>query len=237
MRFISCPVYRDVDAGGNPAAGWRTNGRPAAASTSAMRRPSRTGTTKSWSRAARHRSRRGVCGGIVLRARARLRAAGQLHARHAAGRGHDGPGGCSRCRRATCGRSRRHATVPAPPYSGPGRSTSCSISIAAFVVYQLERLSARRGVHLHSRRPAARSGRDRLGGDRPDRSLGSPPRGGSGNRESPCRASIREALIRLGVRPEMIQVKWRTGATPTAADGADGLIEPSRRRVDIEVTP
>ena len=48
---------------------------------------------------------------------------------------------------------------------------------------------------------------------------------------------IREALIRLGVRPEMIQVKWRTGATPTAADGADGLIEPSRRRVDIEVTP
>jgi hypothetical protein len=28
---------------------------------------------------------------------------------------------------------------------------------------------------------------------------------------------------------------WRTGAQPSDAEGADGLAEPSRRRVDIEV--
>jgi outer membrane protein OmpA-like peptidoglycan-associated protein len=43
------------------------------------------------------------------------------------------------------------------------------------------------------------------------------------------------ALTRLGVPREKIVVRWRTGARPVNADGADGLDEASRRRVDIEV--
>lgn len=45
-------------------------------------------------------------------------------------------------------------------------------------------------------------------------------------------------LERLGVAPEVIKVRWQTdnSAAPDA-ELADGLVEPSRRRVDIHVTP
>lgn len=46
---------------------------------------------------------------------------------------------------------------------------------------------------------------------------------------------VGEALRRLGVPEEKLEIRWRTGAKPVDADGADGLAEPSRRRVDIEV--
>ena len=46
---------------------------------------------------------------------------------------------------------------------------------------------------------------------------------------------IREALLRMGVPEEKIVVRTRTDAEPVAAEGADGLAEPSRRRVDILV--
>jgi outer membrane protein OmpA-like peptidoglycan-associated protein len=41
----------------------------------------------------------------------------------------------------------------------------------------------------------------------------------------------------LGVPADRVKVSWKTGAQPAPIDGADGLIEPSRRRVDIRVTP
>ena len=46
---------------------------------------------------------------------------------------------------------------------------------------------------------------------------------------------ITEALVRLGVTRDRITTRWRTGARPSPVDGADGLIEPSRRRVDIDI--
>ena len=48
---------------------------------------------------------------------------------------------------------------------------------------------------------------------------------------------ITEALVRLGVAPRSIQTRWRSAAGPVEAPGADGLGEPSRRRVDIQVIP
>ncbi len=48
---------------------------------------------------------------------------------------------------------------------------------------------------------------------------------------------ITEALIRLGVAPATIETKWKLAAPPSDAPGADGLAEPSRRRVDIRVIP
>lgn len=46
---------------------------------------------------------------------------------------------------------------------------------------------------------------------------------------------IAESLTRMGVPREIIDVRWETGAEPVGAEGADGLLEPSRRRVEIEV--
>lgn len=41
----------------------------------------------------------------------------------------------------------------------------------------------------------------------------------------------------LGVPADRVKVSWRGGAEPIGMPGADGLSEPSRRRVDIRVTP
>ena len=41
----------------------------------------------------------------------------------------------------------------------------------------------------------------------------------------------------LGVPADRLIVRWRTGAQPVEMPGADGLSEPSRRRVEIRITP
>jgi hypothetical protein len=46
---------------------------------------------------------------------------------------------------------------------------------------------------------------------------------------------VAAALRRLGVAPELLEVRASTDDAPAAVAGADGLTEPSRRRVDIEV--
>jgi hypothetical protein len=44
-----------------------------------------------------------------------------------------------------------------------------------------------------------------------------------------------ESLRRLGVDPAIIVVRTQLAAKPSPVEGADGLVEPSRRRVDIDV--
>lgn len=46
---------------------------------------------------------------------------------------------------------------------------------------------------------------------------------------------IAESLRRMGVSDAILRVRWETAAQPIDAEGADGLAEPSRRRVDIDV--
>lgn len=46
---------------------------------------------------------------------------------------------------------------------------------------------------------------------------------------------VGEALRRLGVPDARLAVRWSAGSDTVAAEGADGLSEPTRRRVDIEV--
>jgi hypothetical protein len=46
---------------------------------------------------------------------------------------------------------------------------------------------------------------------------------------------VAESLRRLGVPESKLRVDWQEDAGPAAIDGADGLTEASRRRVDIDV--
>lgn len=48
---------------------------------------------------------------------------------------------------------------------------------------------------------------------------------------------LAEALVRLGVDRRILTVRWRDAAAPVVDPAADGLSEPSRRRVDIVVVP
>jgi outer membrane protein OmpA-like peptidoglycan-associated protein len=49
--------------------------------------------------------------------------------------------------------------------------------------------------------------------------------------------SITDALVRMGVDPKVIQTNWQGAGAPVDAPGADGLGETSRRRVEIRVIP
>ena len=52
------------------------------------------------------------------------------------------------------------------------------------------------------------------------------------------RAEIAAAwMTGLGVPADRLKISWRGGAEPADIPGADGLVEPSRRRVDIRVIP
>ena len=44
-------------------------------------------------------------------------------------------------------------------------------------------------------------------------------------------------MTSLGVPKSHLVVRWRTGSKPIEMPGSDGLSEPSRRRVDIRITP
>ena len=46
---------------------------------------------------------------------------------------------------------------------------------------------------------------------------------------------VGESLLRLGVPKSILTVQWRDAAEPAPIDAADGLAEASRRRVDIDV--
>lgn len=68
-----------------------------------------------------------------------------------------------------------------------------------------------------------------------------PPVSGQAVAEDPAIARTRaervtEALVRLGVDPKTITTRWRTDPQPIDVPEADGLSEPSRRRVDIAAT-
>jgi outer membrane protein OmpA-like peptidoglycan-associated protein len=47
---------------------------------------------------------------------------------------------------------------------------------------------------------------------------------------------VTEALVRLGVDPAIVTTHWATDPQPIDDPAADGLIEPSKRRVDIATT-
>jgi outer membrane protein OmpA-like peptidoglycan-associated protein len=47
---------------------------------------------------------------------------------------------------------------------------------------------------------------------------------------------VAEALVRLGVDRNMLTVRWENGAEPIDVETADGLAEASRRRIDIDVS-
>lgn len=69
-----------------------------------------------------------------------------------------------------------------------------------------------------------------------------PPASGRAIAEAPAIARTRaeritEALVRLGVDKAIITTRWRTDPAPIDVPAADGLAEPSRRRVDIAVMP
>ena len=235
VRFIACPVYRDTDAGRKSGC-WLADETASGVRYDVSRSP----TLPDWNfeilvEGEVAAEQDNACGGVVL-APVRVSVL---------------PGHCTRHLVPAEGfpgrrfvlppRNVRPLSEPRPPLTGPAETRTFHIPFdfnRAFLVYQLgDYLFDQAATYIRAAnprrivvtgwaatRPSTVSGRELA--------------------EDPAIAEaravlIREALLRMGVPADRIEMRHRTGAEPVDAEGADGLGEPSRRRADIlvEVAP
>jgi hypothetical protein len=233
VRFVACPIYRDTDAGrksgcwlaDSPADGRRYDVTPSP-------------TKPDWNYAVLVEGRPGadqtdLCGGVVLNpvrvsilpepcVRAMLPAEGYPGRRYILPE-----------------RNVRPLYEPRPPFPKPYAARTFEIPFEfgrSFVVYQLSdylmdqavayavAVQARRVVITGwaATRPTVVSGH----------TLAEPAE------IAKARSQAAATWMRsLGVPADRVVVRWRSDAQPIDMPGADGLAEPSLRRVDIQVTP
>jgi len=233
VRFVACPIYRDTDAG-------RKSGCWLADSPEDGRRydVSPSPTKPDWNYAVLVEGRPAadqadVCGGIVLDpVRVSIL-----------------PEGCVRAMLPAEGRPGRRFVLPErnvrplyeprKPFPQPYAERTFEIPFEfgrSFVVYQLSDYLMDQAVAyalaVHARKVEitgwAATTPDEVSGRR----LAEPAE------VAKARALVAAQWMRsLGVPSERIAVRWRTNAQPIDMPGADGLTGPSRRRVDIRITP
>lgn len=231
VRFVACPVYRDTDAGRKSGC-WLAD-----EATSGIRYDvSRSPTQPDWNFEILVEGEPAdepdtACGGRVLNP-VRVSVL---------------PGSCTRHMLPAEGHPGRRFVLPPrnvrplsearPPLEGPATTRTFHILFdfnRAFLVYQLSDYLFDQAIsYIRAANPSrivvtghAATRPTRVSG----RTLAEDPA------IAEARASlIREALVRMGVPEDRIVVRTRTDAEPVAAEGADGLVEPSRRRADILV--
>ncbi|CAN5407300.1 hypothetical protein BH09PSE4_BH09PSE4_03190 [soil metagenome] len=233
VRFITCPIYRDVDAGRKSGC-WLAEDRATGIRYDVSTAPSK----PDWNREVLVEGRRAwgagdPCGGIVLDP---VRTSVL-------------PGACTRQMLPAEGFAGRKFVLPrrniapmsvaraVPP--GPYGSRTFRLFFdfdQAFLIYQYDdylidnaiawiRAAKPRAIAVTgyaATTPSTVSGRDIA--------------------ENPAIARVRAekialALVRLGVDRKIISIRWRGHAAPVEDEGADGLADPSRRRVDISALP
>lgn len=231
LRFVACPIYRDVDAGRKSGC-WLVDAPDSGIRYDVSAAPSK----PDWNHAVLVEGVHAavadnVCGGITLDP-VRTSVLPEACPRHRLpAEGYRG--------RPFVLPPRNVAPLSAPRPVPPGPYTTRRFSLVfdfdkAFVVYQLDDYLLDQAITWIR---AAGPSRIVVSGYAVTR-----PVMVSGHRlaETPGLARrraerIAEALVRLGVPRARIDVRWRNNVPPLAVNGADGLVEPSRRRVDIDV--
>ena len=235
VRFISCPIYRDADAGRKSGC-WLSDDANSGTRYDVSRSP----TLPDWNfeilvEGEVAAAQDNPCGGIVLNP-VRVSVL---------------PGHCTRHLLPAEGFPGRRFVLPPrnvrplsevrPPFEGTPSTRTFSIMFdfnRAFLVYQLSDFLFDQAItYILATNPSRIVVTGYAATD---------PTTVSGRRiaEDPGIARsrallIKESLVRMGVPPERIKVRHRAHAAPSQAEGADGLSEPSRRRADIlvEVDP
>lgn len=233
VRFVACPIYRDTDAG-------RKSGCWLADSPEDGRRYDVTPspTKPDWNHAVLVEGRpaaeqTNVCGGVVLDpARVSILPEPCVRAMLPA-EGYPGR------KFALPERNVRPLYEPRKPFPTPYTERTFEIPFEfgrSFVVYQLSDYLMDQAVAyalaVHARRveitgwaattPEVVSGH----------ALAEPAQ------LARARAEVAATWMKsLGVPEDRLVVRWRTGSEPVDMPGADGLSGPSRRRVDIRITP
>ena len=235
VRFIACPVYRDTDAGRKSGC-WLADEGVSGVRYDVSRSP----TLPDWNfeilvEGEVAAEQDNACGGVVLMP-ARVSVL---------------PGHCTRHllpaegfpgrRFVLPARNVRPLAEPRPPLSGPAETRTFHIMFdfnRAFLVYQLSDFLFDQAVTYIRAADPRRIVVTGYAATQPSivsgREIAEDPQ------IAEARAVlIRESLLRMGVPADRIELRHRTDPRPIPAEGADGLAEPSRRRVDIlvEVAP
>ena len=233
VRFVACPVYRDTDAGRKSGC-WLADDREDGRRYDITPSP----TKPDWNFAVLVEGRTtasptDVCGGLVLDpvrvsilpdrcVRTMLPAEGYPGRRFVLPE-----------------RNVRPLYEPRKPFAQPFAQRTFYIPFEfgrSFVVYQLSDYLMDQAVAYALATHARRVGITGWAATRPDRVSGrvlTEP-------ASLARARAQVAaqwMTSLGVPASRLSVRWRTGAQPIDMPGADGLSDPSRRRVDIRIVP
>lgn len=231
MRFIACPIYRDTDAGRKSGC-WLADEAASGRRFDVSRAPSK----PDWNHEVLVEGRvdaavPGNCGGEVLDPVRTSILPGDC-TRHMLP-----PEGFAGNRFALPVRNVRplSETRPVPPKPWKDRSFSLVFEFdKAFLDYQLDDYLLDQAITY-------------IRGVNPRRIIvtgwaATEPTLVSGRRIAETRDIARaraqlvgESLARLGIPREKVELHWRTAAQPSPVEGADGLAEPSRRRVDIDV--
>jgi outer membrane protein OmpA-like peptidoglycan-associated protein len=232
LRFITCPIYRDADAGRKSGC-WLADDLASGTRYDVSLAPSK----PDWNREVLVEGRvaatpgESACGGIVLDAvrTSVLEAPCPRHMLPAEGF----PGR----RFVLPARNIQPLAIARTPPPGPFTNRSFHLFYdfdRDFLIYQYDDYLLDQAVAwIRAARPkrivvtgwAATEGSDVSG-----RSIAESPEIARSRAEA-----IAESLYRLGVSREIVDVRWRRDAKPLAVPEADGLTEPSRRRVDIDV--
>ena len=233
LRFVACPIYRDTDAGrksgcwlaDSPEDGWRYD------VTSSPTKPDWNFQVLVEGRVSPGQT--DLCGGIVLDpvrvsvlqgrcVRAMLPAEGY------AGR-----------RFVLPERNVRPLYEPRPPFPKPYGERTFEIPFEfgrSFVVYQLSDYLMDQAVAYAVAVKARRVEITGWAATSPTlvsgHALAEPPDVAKARAEAAA-----QWMRSLGVPADRVVVRWRSGARPIDMPGAEGLTEPSRRRVDIRITP
>ena len=233
VRFVSCPIYRDADAGKKSGC-WLADDREDGRRFDVSPSP----TKPDWNFAVLVEGRPApdqadVCGGVVLDP-VRVSVLEEP---------------CTRAMLPAEGFPGRRFVLPArnirplyearKPFAQPFRERTFSIPFAfgrSFITYQLSDYLIDEAVAYALASHAARVEVTGYAATTPavvsGRTLAEPLQVAQDRAEAAAKW-----LTGLGVPADRLHLSWRGDADITAMPGADGLLEPSRRRVEIRVTP
>jgi outer membrane protein OmpA-like peptidoglycan-associated protein len=233
VRFVACPIYRDADTGRKSGC-WLADSREDGRRYDVTPSP----TKPDWNYAVLVEGRPAtdqtdVCGGVVLDpvrvsilpdpcVRAMLPAEGYPGRRFVLPE-----------------RNVRPLYEPRPPFPQPHAERTFEIPFEfgrSFVVYQLSDYLMDQAVAYALAVHASRVEITGWAATRQTAVSGHVLAEPAGIAKARAEAAA-QWMRGLGVPADRLVVRWRSGAQPIDMPGADGLAEPSRRRVDIRITP
>ena len=233
VRFIACPIYRDADSGKKSGC-WLTDDREDGVRYDVSQAPVK----PDWNSAVlvegkRSKDQTDVCGGVALDP-VRVSILTEPCTRHMLpAEGYPGR------RFVLPARNLRPLSAPRPPFELPYRERLFAVPFdfgKSFVTYQLGDYLIDEAVAYVLASKAARIEITGFAATTPATVSGRVIAEPLDVAEQRARVAA-EWMRRLGVPMDRVTVSWKGDAQPSDMAGADGLTEPSRRRVDIRVVP